>query len=172
MRRLYTYPRSLVLAAVAALFPAICATALAAHPKANKTYTGDTSAPAINGHRGPVSFKVSSNGRSLLAFKYGNIGCIPGGTIKGNPYTSAANIINVGTIAASSDGSFSAPNAKSTYVNSKVHTTTVTISMIMGKFKTAKSASGTISFTQNLTGPGGFKKSCGPLEEKFTATTK
>jgi len=171
MRRLYTCRRYLVLAAAAALL-VLCATALAAHPTPGKTYTGSTSAPAINGHRGPVSFKVSSNGRSLLAFKYGNIGCIPSGTIKGNPYTSAANIIKVGTIAASSNGSFSVANRKSTYVNSKVHMTDVTTSQIGGKFKTAKSASGFISFSQNLTGPGGFKKSCGPFEMKFTATTK
>jgi len=163
MRRFYTYPRSLVLAAAAALLAlAICATALAAHPTAGKTYTGSTSAAKINGFSAPISFKVSTNGKKLLAFRYGNAGCIAY-PITGDPYTGAhAAIIKVGTVAVSGTGSFSVTNGGSTGIKSK----------ISGKFKTANKATGTIKFTQHLTGPGGFNKSCGPFNLTFTATTK
>jgi len=38
--------------------------------------------------------------------------------------------------------------------------------------RNAKSASGTITFSQKIAGPGGHNNSCGPYEVKFTATTK
>jgi len=165
--------RPIVLAATAALLVlGICATALAASPIAGKRYTGYTTLPPINGHRGPVSFSVSSNGRSLLAFKYGTVGCTPVSTFTGNPYTSPANIIKVGTVASSGNGSFSATNAKFTYLNSKKGKKYVTISAIAGKFKTANSATGTITFSQKIAGPGGANSSCGPYTIRFTATTK
>lgn len=169
-RGLYSHPGSLVLAAAAALLMlAMCATALAARPKAGKTYSGYTSAPKINGFRAPVSFKVSSKGTSLLGFRYGEVGCIPGGAISGNPYNNASGVIKVGTIAVSGKGGFSVKNAKFTRV---MTTTDVTTSTVTGKFKTTKTATGTITFTQHLTGPGGFSKSCGPVHLTFNATTK
>jgi predicted nucleic acid-binding protein len=113
-----------------------------------------------------------SNGRSLLAFKYGTVGCTPVSTFTGDPYTSAANIIKVGTITSSGSGSFSATNAKSTYLNSKKGKKYITISGIAGKFKTANSATGTITFSQKVAGPGGANNSCGPYTIHFTATTK
>ena len=173
MHRRFTYPRAIAHAAAAALLVlAICATALASSPIAGKTYTGYTSAPAIHGHRGPVSFKVSSNGRRLMTFEYGNIACTPMNSFTGSPYTSAANIIKVGTITVSGSGGFSVTNAKSTYVNSKSGKKYVTTSTVAVKFKTAKSASGTVSWSQKTTGPGGVNKNCGPYELSFTATTK
>jgi hypothetical protein len=164
MHRVYTYPRSLVLGAAAALLVlAICATALAAHPTAGKSYSGNTSAAKANGFSAPISFKVSSNGKQLLKFEYGNTGCIAY-PITGDPYTGAhATIIKVGTVAVSSKGSFSVTNEnRSEGIKSK----------ISGKFKTANTAAGTIKFTQHETGPGGFNKSCGPIDQTFTATTK
>ncbi len=162
MRRLHTYPRSLVLAAAALLVLALCATALAAHPMAGKTYSGYTSAAKINGFSAPVSFKVSSNGKELLTFEYGNIGCIAY-PVTGNPYANATGLIKVGTIAVSGKGSFSVTNENS---REGVKST------IVGKFKTAKTITGKIKFTQHETGPGGFNKSCGPIDLTFTATTK
>ncbi len=160
-----------VLAAAAGLL-LLAAVALAAHPKAGAAYSGHTAAPAVNGFRGPVTFTVSSDGTKLLGFQYGNIGCIPGGTIAGNPYASASGIVKVGTVALAATGHFSVAAATFTYVNTKASTTTVFTTAVTGKFKTAKSAAGTVTFSQHLTGPGGFSKSCGPLAMKFTAKVK
>jgi hypothetical protein len=150
----------------------LVAVALAAIPVAGKTYSGHTAAPAVNGFRGPVTFTVSGDASSLMLFQYGNIGCIPGGTITGNPYAIASGMIKVGTIPVSATGHFSSTGAQFTYANAKAGTKTVTTTAVTGKFKTAKSASGTITFTQHLTGVGGFSKSCGPLAMKFTAKTR
>lgn len=171
-RNLTSRSRILIAVLVTALGLLLAAAALAAHPTAGKAYAGDTAAPAINGFRGPVTFTVSSGASSLLAFQYGNIGCIPAGTITGNPYTSAAAIIKVGTLTVSATGHFSITGATFTYANTKAGTKTVTTTAVTGKFKTAKSATGTITFTQHLTGVGGFSKSCGPLAMKFTAKRK
>jgi len=151
------------------LILAVCATALAAHPGAGKIYSGHTSAPAINGHRGPVNFKASSNGKKLLKFEYGNIGCTAMSTLKGNPYASAAYIIKVGTITASGSG-FSVTNAKSVY--NKAGKKYVTVSTVAITFKSATSASGTVSFSQTITAAGHTNNSCGPYELSFTATAK
>jgi hypothetical protein len=174
MRRKPTSRSRILIAVLAtALGLLLAAAALAARPTPGGTYAGNTAAPAVNGFRGPVTFTVSTGGTNLLRFQYGNIGCIPGGAITGNPYTSAAAIIKVGTIPVAAKGHFSLTGATSTYVNTKGgKTTTVTTSAVAGKFKTAKTAAGTITFTQHLTGVGGFSKSCGPLAMKFTAKTK
>jgi len=166
--------RSRILAAIlaTALGLLLAAVALGAGPTAGKTYSGQTAAPAVNGFRGPVSFTASGDGSSLLLFQYGNIGCIPGGAITGNPYAIASGIIKVGTIPIAATGHFSATGAKFTYANTKAGTKTVTTTAVAGKFKTAKVATGTITFTQHLTGVGGFSKSCGPLAMKFTAKRK
>jgi hypothetical protein len=71
--------RALSTFAPVALLLAMVGTALAAHPKAGKTYKGVTSAHSINGFKAPVTFKVSSNGKTLLGFKYGNLGCFGSG---------------------------------------------------------------------------------------------
>ena len=67
--------------AIAALIAAglalvLAATALAAHPKAGKSYAGIiTNYPKIEGFSPPVSFSVSSGGTKLLSFNYGTFGC-------------------------------------------------------------------------------------------------
>jgi hypothetical protein len=171
-RKLTSRTRILIAVLTTALGLLLAAAALAAHPTAGGAYAGDTAAPAVNGFRGPVTFTVSSAGSSLLLFQYGNIGCIPGGTISGNPYAGAAAIIKVGTIPVAANGHFSVTGATFTYTNTKAGTKTVTTTMVTGKFKTAKKATGAITFSQHLTGAGGFSKSCGPLAMKFTAKTQ
>jgi hypothetical protein len=169
LRKHTSHSRILIAVLATALGLLLVAGALAAHPTAGKAYAGDTAAPAVNGFRGPVTFTVSGGGSSLLLFRYGNIGCIPGGTVTGNPYAIASGIIKVGTIPVSAAGHFSVTGVKFTYANTKAGTKTVTTTAVAGKFKTAKTATGTITFTQHLTGVGGFSKSCGPLAMKFTA---
>ena len=169
-RNLTPRSRTMIAGIVAALGLVLTAGALAAHPKAGKTYSGFSSAAKVNGFSAPVSFKVSSNGTKLLGFQYGNGGCLPVQTVPpGNPYSKASGILKVGTIAVSANGSFSVQNAKFTYVK---FTTTTTKSTVAGKFKTAKSATGTIRFTQHVTGPGGFNRTCGPVHLTFSATIK
>ena len=140
----------------------LAAAAFAVLPTAGRTYAGHDSAAKINGFRAPVSFTVSSSGTSLAAFQYGNVGCIAS-PITGNPYAKSTGMIAVGTIAVASTGSFSIVNDNSR---------TGIKSTISGKFKTATTATGKITFRQHITGPGGFNKSCGPIALTFKATTK
>jgi hypothetical protein len=96
----------------------------------------------------------------------------PGPTVTGNPYKNASGVIKLGTIAVSGKSGFTVKNAKCTFVNSKLGLKDITTPAVTGKFKTGKIATGKITFTQKLTGPGGFSKSCGPARLTFTATTK
>ncbi len=68
--KLITPRRILSVGLAAGLSAALVVSALAAHPKAGKPYAGFTSGNAFNGFKPPVSFKVSSNGKQLLRFKY------------------------------------------------------------------------------------------------------
>jgi hypothetical protein len=158
-----------MLGAVAALTLILAGAALAAHPKAGSKYAGFTSAPKVNGFRAPVSFKVSSSGNKLLSFKYGNTGCPSMTTPPGNPYLKSNSITTVGTIHVSSTGTFSIKNLKTTSTSNK--TTFFTISSVTGKFKTAKTATGRIKFSNGFNAPG-FTHSCETFTVTFTATTK
>jgi len=139
-RNLTSRSRTLIAVLATALGLLLATAALAALPMAGKTYSGHTAAPAVNGFRGPVTFAVSGDGSSLLLFQYGNIGCIPGGTVTGNPYAIASGIIKVGMIPVSATGHFSVTGVKFTYANTKAGTKTVTTTAVAGKFKTAKTA--------------------------------
>jgi len=156
-----------LLCAVAALSLLLAAAALAAHPKAGKKYSGSTSAPKMNGFRAPVSFKVSSSGGRLLSFKYGNTGCPSQTKPAGNPYLKSAALTTVGTIHVSSAGTFSVKNLKTS-----TGPATYTISSVTGKFKSAKTATGSIKISNWFSVPGNTH-SCGPTSSvRFTATTK
>jgi hypothetical protein len=167
IRELYILRRSSfgLLCAVAALSLLLAAAALAAHPKAGK-YSGFTSTPKINGFRAPVSFKVSSSGSKLLSFKYGNTGCPSQTTPAGNPYLKSASLTTVGTIQVSSAGTFSVKNLKTS-----TGPATYTISSVTGKFKSAKTATGSIKISNWFSVPGNTH-SCGSSSVTFTATTK
>jgi hypothetical protein len=140
--------------------------ALAAHPKAGSKYAGFTSAPKVNGFRAPVSFKVSSSGSKLLSFKYGNTGCPSQTTPAGNPYLKSGSLTTVGTIQVASAGTFSVKNLKTS-----TGPATYTISSVTGKFKSAKTATGSIKISNWFSVPGNTH-SCGSASVTFTATTK
>jgi hypothetical protein len=159
-----------VLAGFAALALAltVVASALAAHPKAGKKYAGLTSAPRFNGFGAPVTFKVSSSGKTLVGFTYSTLGC---GGVGGVPpgvdlYTKKFAIQKLGTIAVTSKGAFSAKNVKTTFKVSGQ--TTVTTSTVAGKFKSATTAVGSIKLSQNNSVAG----KCGPVTVKFSAKVK
>ena len=161
--------RALVAVAVAAaLTLLVVGSALAAHPKAGRSYAGFTSAGASNGFRPPVSFKVSSNGKRLLGFKYsaGDCGGMGG---PGDPWTNPQFVRQVGTIKVSSKGHFSVKNAKSQVVipGTHPHVTKYNSSTVSGSFKTAKKATGTIKLNVKI-----GSHSCPSQKLSFTATTK
>jgi hypothetical protein len=158
-----------VIAAASALTLGLAATALAAHPKAGKKYSGFTSQSAINGFKPPVSFKVSGNGKTILGFTWAWIGCSGSGGTVGDPWTRKAFMHSGGNIAVTSKGTFSGKPSTSTF--SVAGTTIATTSTVKGKFNTAKRATGTITFSQKLTSSTSHLKCAGP-RVTFTATTK
>jgi hypothetical protein len=143
--------------------------ALAAHPKAGKKYAGFTSGTSLHGFKPPVRFKVSSDGSLVLGFKWAGAGCLGGiSPGPGNPWKDKNLNYMVGTISIAGNGKFSVKNAKASHMFSgdKV----VTTSSVTGSFKTAGTATGTITFKQRETGPGITPVNCGPKKVKFTAT--
>ena len=164
--------RILIAALVAALSLLLAVGAFAAHPKAGKTYTAFIAGVTSNGFKAPISFKVSSDGKRLLGFKWAYFGCFGGGGPAGvNPWTDPYNIIKVGTIPVSSSGKFSVKNVKWTAAAAHGGPTKVTFSTISGRFTTAKKATGTIVFTQKEQGQTCSSTHNGGLPLKFTATT-
>jgi hypothetical protein len=167
-------PLTAVALLAAALTIALSATALAAQPKAGKRYSGFTSQPKFMGFSAPVTFKVSATGAKLAGFTYGSFGCFGAGGFKPgvNPYTGAF-LIPVGTVPVSSSGKFSVKNAKSRHTfTGKFGETILTTAQVSGRFATARTATGTISFTQTGIPKHGKSISCGPVKLTFRVKTK
>jgi hypothetical protein len=145
----------------------LAAAALAAKPAHGAHFTGRTAAQPVVGFYAPVKFTVSQNGRQLTGFSYGSFGCFGAGGFRPgvNPYT-GGSIIHVGTVKVSGSGSISVSGAKST--SSGFGDTTVTTVSISGRFTKAKAATGTITFSQKVTGK--FNSACGPAQIGFTAS--
>jgi hypothetical protein len=158
---------ALLTAAVLLLGAALAAAALAAKPARGAHFSGRTSVPAILGFRAPVSFTVSQNGRQLNGFSFGTFGCFGAGGFRPgvNPYT-GNSILHIGTVKVSASGQISVTGATSKY--SVQGQTTVTTISVAGHFTKAKAATGSIKFSQNVTGS--VKSSCGPATVGFTAS--
>jgi len=116
--------------------------ALAAQPTPGKAYSGPTTA-TYHGHTATVSFKVSSDGKHLLGFRWAGGACegLGGG---GNPYLNSYLNYPLGTIPVSSTGTFSIANVKVTNDGTPTKTVTSTVS---GRFTSATTATGTIHYT-------------------------
>jgi hypothetical protein len=162
--------RTLAVAAIGAL--TITGTALAAQPTPTAKYGGPTSAKKFNGFRSQVTFKVSDTAKQLQNFTYQSVGCYGsgGGLKKGVNYLKKAwNEHKLGTVNVSSKGSFSKRHVITRYTSGTVTTTTITT--ISGTFKSPTKATGTIKFSQSLSGKGApHVKPCGPVTVTFTAT--
>jgi hypothetical protein len=160
-------PRILIAALAAALSLLLAVSAFAAHPKAGKSYRGFTSAGAFNGFKPPVSFKVSSDGKLLLGFKYsaGDCGGMGG---PGDPWTTPEFVRKVGKIKVDSKGNFSVKNAnwKVVISGSNPPVTKYSSTTVSGSFKTAKKATGTIKLNVKI-----GSRSCPSEKVSFTATT-
>lgn len=154
-----------LLVAVAVLTSA--AAAIAAHPKKGSHFAGTTSASAVNGFKAPVTFAISSTGKTLTKFAYSTFGCFGAGGFRPgiDYYTQPGAIINVGKVTVSRSGHFSVTGAVSVYSSHGVTTTTTT--KVSGSFTSSRAAHGTIAFTQKDTGT--FNSSCGPGTLSFTA---
>jgi hypothetical protein len=156
-----------VAAAATLLTFAVAADALAAHPKPGNKYSGFTSEPAVAGFHAPVSFRVSSNGTALISFRYSTVGCFGGGGFRGDPFTLKDTIQFVGRVKVGQTGSFSVTGARSTFVVQGQKTVTAT--SITGRFKTAKLATGKISYKQTFSDPQVAGSTCGPMSFTFSA---
>lgn len=173
MRRFWT-SRSQAIAAVLALALSalVVGNALAAHPKAGRTYRGTVAKMVFNGYKAPLSFTVSANGRKLLRFRYaaGDCGGMGG---PGNPWTSPAFQRKVGTIKVDSKGRFSVKHAKWSVAvpGTSPSVTKVIYSTVSGRFRTARKATGTIKMEVKMV-QAGSTNSCPVQKLSFTATTK
>jgi hypothetical protein len=159
-------PRIVIAVLAVALSALVVGSALAALPKAGKSYAGFNSGPAFNGFKPPVSFKVSSDGRRLLGFKYsvGDCGGLGG---SGDPWTNPVFVRKVGTIKVGSKGYFSVKNAVWKVVfsaNPLVYK--YSYSTVSGHFKTRREAIGTIMLKTRI-----GSSSCPGQKLSFTATT-
>ena len=141
-------------------------TALAAKPKQRAHFTGYTNQPAVEGFRAPVKFTVSSDGRALSNFTFGTFGCFGAGGFRPgvNPYT-GNSLIHVAKVKVTASGQISQVATSSYTVQGQTTTTTLTIA---GRFSNPKKASGTITFSQAVTGA--FHSSCGPAMRTFSAS--
>lgn len=167
------WTRARIAGTAAGIVLAIAATALAAHPKADRRYGGDTSEPRLNGFRAHLAFWVSHDGHHLVHFRFSTFGCFrstSGGHRAGvNYFLQPYAVHPVATIKVAGDGAFAIRNSRSTY--SVPGETTVTSTSVTGAFTRSKVAEGTISIRQRLTGPGLRPRSCA-RRYAFVARTK
>jgi hypothetical protein len=156
-----------VMSCVLAAALSLAAVAFAAKPAHGAHFTGRTAVEPVLGFYAPVNFTVSQNGRQLTGFSYGSFGCFGAGGFKPgvNPYT-GSSVIHIGTVKVSASGGISVNGAKST--TSGFGDTTVTTVSVTGRFTKPKAATGTITFSQKITGK--FNSTCGPAQIAFTAS--
>ncbi len=148
---------------------AFAAVALAVKPAHGAHFTGRTSASPVLGFYAPVKFTVSQNGRSLKGFSFGSFGCFGAGGFRPgvNPYT-GSSILHVSGIKVSAAGRFSVSGAKSRYtVAGQTTTTTIAVS---GRFTGRKTATGSITFSQKVTGTA--TTTCGPGTIQFSSSSR
>lgn len=146
-------PRILIAALVGALSLLLLAVgALAASPAPGKAFTGFMALPPYDGFKAKVSFKVSNDGKQVLAFRWQSGGCIGMGG-PGNAFADPYNNYRVATIPVSPTGTFSIANAKWTASNHPPAKTTVF--SVTGRFTTATRATGTIHYSMALSGGSG-----------------
>ena len=145
----------------------LAAVALAARPARGAHFHGHTAASPVVGFLAPVNFTVASDGRSLKGFSFGSFGCFGAGGFRPgvNPYT-GGSIIHVGTVKVSGAGAISVKGVTSS--SRSFGNTTVTTVSIAGRFTKAKAATGTITFSQTISGK--FSSHCGPAAIGFKAS--
>jgi hypothetical protein len=157
---------SLIAIVCAAAFAAV---ALAVKPAHGAHFTGRTSVLPINGFYAPVKFTVAQDGRSLKGFSFGSFGCFGAGGFRPgvNPYT-GSSILHVSAVKVTDSGRFLVAGAKSRYtIAGQTTTTTIAVS---GRFTGRKTATGSITFSQKVTGTA--TSSCGPATIQFSAISR
>lgn len=146
---------------------ALAAAAYAAKPKHNAHFKGSVAGAGILGFKAPVTFTVAPNGAGLNNFVFGSFGCFGAGGFRPgvNPYT-GNSLIHAGKVKVSSSGKFSQTGLAGYTVSGQTSTFTITIA---GRFTTPKKATGTILYTEHVSG-GGVNSSCGPATLDWTAS--
>jgi hypothetical protein len=163
------YRRGVGTAAAVALL-ATAGAALAAHPRRGAHFAGTTAGGAVNGFKPPVTFKVSSNGKTLMSFDYSTFGCFGAGGFRPgiDYYAQPGAIVKVGKVNVSGSGHLSVTGAVNVY--SSFGVTTKTTSKVSGRFTGPKAVSGVITFSQKLSGKD--NASCGPGTIAFSAKAR
>ncbi len=171
MRRLLTPLRNaIVLALAIAVGLSASAGARNVQPRKNVSFTGFTS-ESQNNFRAPVSFSVSRDGKRLVKFTWAGTGCAGMFGGPGNVWSAAWLRYQVGTIAVRRTGTFAVTNVKWTgrmKADTTVYTKTIR-STVSGRFTSADTASGTISYTETIS-PSSSRASCSG-KVTFTAVT-
>ena len=160
-----TIRRTALVAAVSLLAGALtlAAAALAATPKKGANFSGHITEAPIDGFTAPVKFRVDPKGKFLDRFTFGTFGCFGAGGFKPgvNPYT-GTSLLDAGSIKLTGNGHFGQTQLAGYTVAGQTNTFTVKVS---GHFTKRNAASGTIQFTQVVTGV----SSSGPIKCTSTA---
>jgi hypothetical protein len=138
--------------------PPLAANALAATPKKGARFSGHIAQAPVVGFTAPVRFRVDPNGRSLDRFTFGSFGCFGAGGFRPgvNPYT-GDSLIDAGSIKLAGNGHFAQTQLAGYTAAGQTSTFLIKVS---GRFTKRNLASGTIQFTQTVTGVG----SSGPIK--------
>ncbi len=161
------YCRSLAAFLAGAMLLTGAAVAAAANPKNGAHFAGTAAPGEVNGFKPPVTFTVAANGKTLMKFDYSTFGCFGAGGFRPgiDYYTQPNAIIKVGNVNVLASGHFSVTGAKFSYT--AFGDTTTTTSKVSGSFSSSGAASGTIVFSQKITGK--FSGTCGPSTLSFSA---
>lgn len=165
--------RALAVTAICAIALVGATAALAAKPKAGKSYKGCTSEAAINGFCAPVTFKVSKAGGKLLAFTWAGIASCggAGGFGQGDPWKGTL-LHRLGAVIVKHNGHFSVKHVENVYKFNGGYTEDL-FSTVSGKFgDQGKLASGTVTWRETDKAASGQKFSCGPIKISFSASPK
>jgi hypothetical protein len=140
-------PIFIIIITAAALVALLAVAALAAQAG---NYGGFIPKAAYNGHKAPVTFTVGKSGKQIYRFRWTAFGCFGAGG-PGNPFINNPWLVKrVGTIKILSNGKFSIKNVKWTAKAAGPNQpATTTWSTVSGRFVTAKTVVGTITYHQS-----------------------
>ncbi len=143
------------------------ASAIAAHPKKGAHFVGALPGPVINGFTPPVTFTVSSRGKTLTGFTYATIGCFSAGGFRPgiDYFAQSGAMVKVGTVKVSPTGHFSVRGV--VWIHKSVPITTTITTSLSGSFTSPTAASGTITYSERFSAP--YNSRCDSPTLHFTA---
>ena len=142
-----------------AIVPTVAAAA-STRPQSGR-FSGYVAVKKVNGFSDVVTFVVRP--KSLRNFSFGTLGCFGYGAFPTGVDPFATSLATVYSVPMSASGTFAVKAAKASYGGGDISTKLFVT--IAGRFTSATSATGTITFTE--TGANAAK--CGPAKMSFTA---